>query len=809
MFKSKPLISRVIFFILIPLAVVVVYGLTYLQSSLPPAEGTLNAPTLAHSVKIHRDKHGVVYIKGKHDQDVFFATGVVHAQDRLWQLELQKRMTQGRLSEILGREALDSDIWIRSLGIHSAAEVAWQNLSIPAKQSITSYVAGINYWILQQDVYPIEFTLLNIEPQPWDEVDTIAWVKMFALNLAGNMNDEITNYVAAQSLPSEQLTQLFADIAEKLNTEKLTYLDTDKTLPILDSINKRNQQLQQQFNIGGKYVGSNAWVVSGSHTESNKAILANDPHLGLQIPSFWYAMAQQGDILSSEGMALVGTPLVIFGQNDKISWGGTNMMADVQDLYFETLNINKKGLYKSGGEWVPLHERIETIEVKPDVPELLNKKIKPVKIYVRETERGPLISDVEKSMMHPVSLRWTGLDADDTSYEAFFRLNYANDWQGFQDALGFLVAPALNVLYADTQGNIGYVGAGRVPRRVAGEGLLPLPAGEVNTDWDGYIPYQDMPKIYNPDSGVIVSANDGLLVEDYPYFISHAFAPSYRSERISTLLKEAERPLVVDDMINIQGDTVDIAVQHFLPLLRDIEVNTEREKAALGIVKNWNGNMSEASQAPSIFIVWQREIRKLLLKDELVGFWNQRGQRSTLQNIASTVPLSVIAKLLQQPTWCKTSESESLDESCQQLVNKALQQALNILENQLGQDMDDWHWGALQHTQYAHTPFSNVKVLDGIFERLVPNGGSVHSINVADSYYDKSQGFVQDFGAGMRQIIVVGDPNQHFYMNSTGQSGNPVSQHYDDMVIKFNQLQFERFNPEPAKLKYVELVTSH
>lgn len=806
MFKSYPLISRVILVVLLPLLVILIYGVNHLQASLPPLKGQLKAPWLSANVKVYRDQNGVVYLDGSDDQDIFFATGVVHAQDRMWQLELQKRMAQGRLSEVLGRDALGSDIWIRSLGIYGAAEQAWQNLSPEAKKSVTAYVAGINYWIAQQTVYPAEFTLLDIKPQQWQEIDTIAWVKMFALNLAGNMNDEIRNYIAAQSLPEKQLTQLFGGITSKFSIAQYSEFNQQSTLVALENVMRRNSQLQKQFNFGGQYVGSNAWVISGKHSKDNMPILANDPHLGLQIPSYWYALSQQGEHLSAKGMGLVGTPLIIFGQNDHISWGGTNMMADVQDLYFETLNINQKGLYESGSSWQPLGERIEIIEVRADTPELLNKRIKPVKINVRTTERGPLISDIKQSMMHPVSLKWTGLDPDDTSYEAFFKLNYANNWSSFENALSFLVAPALNMLYADTEGNIGYAGAGRIPIRAVGEGVIPLPAGRVNTDWAGYIPYQQMPKLYNPESGIIVSANDGLLFDSYPYFISHAFAPSYRSQRISDLIKNPERLLIAKDMMSIQGDTLDLEVKKLLPLAQQIQPQNEHQRQALELLKSWSGNMSADSQAPSIFIVWQREIRKLLLKDELAGFWNQQGQLDILQDIASTLPLTTVVELLQHPQWCVDSATNSSSDNCQQLINKAFKKALQVLSNQLGEDIAGWNWGELQHTEYAHTPFSHIRVLDGLFERRAPAGGSIHSVNVAASYYDKSQGFVQNFGAGMRQIIVMGDPEQHFYMNSTGQSGNPISEHYDDMVMKFSRVEFERFDAEPSQLAYVELI---
>lgn len=806
MSKKRPLTSRVVIFVLMPLVVAVVFGQLYLKSSLPPSQGAFEVAALHNNVKIHRDNFGVVYLQGTNDQDVFFATGVVHAQDRLWQLELQKRIVQGRLSEVLGRDALNSDIWIRSLGIYNSAQQAWDHLSVPARQSVTSYVAGINYWITQQRVHPAEFALLGIEPQQWTELDTIAWVKMFALNLAGNMDDEITNYVAAQSLPKDKLTQLFGEKAQKFDVADPASTNTKQAAMVLDHVWAWNQQVTQQLNVGGKYVGSNAWVVSGKHTKDNKPILAIDPHLNLQIPSFWYAISQQGEQLFSKGMGLTGTPLVIFGQNREISWGGTNMMADVQDLYFETLNINRKGEYRDEGQWLNLIERVETIHVRADIPEFLNKKIKPVEIKVRSTQRGPLISDVVHTIANPVSLRWTGLDSDDTSYEAFYRLNYAQDWQNFQNALGYLVAPALNVLYADIRGNIGYVSAGRIPNRASGDGLIPLAAGAQNVNWRGYIPYQQMPKIFNPENGMIVSANDGRLFESYPNFISHAFAQDYRSVRIQNLLLDIKEPMTAQDMMVIQSDTLDLEIQQFLPWLEKIVPNSVKERQVFALLKDWSGEMTADSIAASVFVMWQREIRKLLLKDELIGYWNQGQQRETLQDISSSIPLNVVAKLLQQPTWCSNYSIEVDNKDCSWLVRKAFQQALKILDNQLGSDPKDWQWSKLQHTEYAHTPFSNIKVLDSIFERTIPTGGSLNSINVASAHYEKSKGFVQNFGAGMRQIIVLGDPNQHFYMNSTGQSGNPISPNYDDMVTKFNQVKFELFNPEPAKLNYVELV---
>jgi penicillin amidase len=805
MFKSYPLLSRFLLFVLLPAAAALIACFLHLRGSLPAGGGRVVKARVSQPVELTRDENGVAVVNARTDRDAFFAVGFAHAQDRMWQLELERRSAAGRLSEVFGREAVPQDAWMRALGLYEAAEQSWSRLGPEARDSLTAYAAGVNAYLAQDPVLPPEFVALGVRPEPWREVDSLAWSKVFALNLSNNMWNETSNLIASQYLSREQMVDLLGYSQGDLSASAAAGgLLSERAAAGLLSF---REGVEGGLKIGGRYAGSNAWVVSGRLMQGGQAALANDPHLAVQMPSPWYVARLKGDRLNVSGMTLVGLPVVVFGQNGDIAWGGTSLMADVQDLYVEQPNPADPSQYRRGDGWAAFQVRTEAIRVRAEFPAALRAPVEPVKIQFRRTPEGPVISDIVGAYDQPVTLRWTALDPDDASYESFLRVNYARDWDTFKDSFRTYVAPALNMLYADRSNNIGSLGVGRIPLRAKGRGRLPAPAWTNEYRWTGYLPFEDWPQRFNPEEGYIVSANNDPVGPEYPYFISADFAPPNRARRIEQLLREKVskgEPISLDHFGRMQGDTVDLSVRGLLDYLRRVPPSGPEQREALGYLQDWDGSMSLDSQGAAIFFVWARHLREELFSTALKDSWNKQRQSAEMERVVSSTSYDQILHALtaRPSTWC----GAAADPPCAPQLGRSLDAAIDELKKLRGSGMDSWRWGDIHHTLYAHRPFSGVTWLASVFERQVPSGGSPDTINVANAVYERATGYDQTFSAGFRQIIQVGGPStRHLYMNSTGQSGNVLSAHYDDMVKPFRDVQYRALDAGAAAAKKADL----
>ncbi|TQF71319.1 penicillin acylase family protein [Pseudoalteromonas luteoviolacea] len=793
MFKSSPLLKRFIVFLIIPLITVLMYVWNYLQTSAENFSGDIVLSGIHQEVQIQRDAHSVPSIIAKSDHDVYFAMGFLHAQDRLWQLETQRRFAKGRLSEVFGRTALESDIWVRTLGLYKSAEESWDSLSTEAQDSLIAYSHGVNAFLDKNTNLPPEFLMFGFKPEKWEPIDSLVQIKVFALNLSDSMWHEIEYMAASQVLNTAQVNMLFGENGHSL------YTSNANTINSLDKLLKIKHVLKDEMHIGGKYVGSNAWAVSGKLSANNKPILANDPHLNIQIPSLWYVVKQKSPKHEISGMSLVGLPLVVIGKNAHIAWGVTSMLADEQDLYIEQINPKQPSQYLFDGKWKEMVTREETINIKADFPAKLSRNIEPLKIKVRTTGNGPLISDAIEGAGNPLSLRWTALKSQDTSYDAFFKLGYAKNWKEFNDAMSLLVSPTLNMVYID-QDNIGYLAAGDIPIRGVGNGLYPLEGWHSKNHWQGVIPKTDMLSEFNPERGFIVSANNEIGGDDYDYYISSQWASPARAARIEELLQEqidTKHKLTLEDMKMIQADTIDLSTINLLSFFRRIKGDNSNEDLALTHLNSWDGNMERDSTAAALFYVWSEQIRNLIFKDEFKGYWNL-GNEISLANIENDKVFEALSNT--ELNWCDNILTNDL-ESCDSIVHEALKQAIKKLVKLQGNDISQWTWGNIHYTHYGHQPFSSVNFLDYIFERKIQNGGSENTVNVSSAVFKQGKGYEQYFGAGFRQILQLGGSEQatHLYMNSTGQSGNIASEHYDDMVEPFNKVQYFGLNNSSVK----------
>lgn len=791
---------RFLLFVFLPLFVLTLVVGQHFLSAVPDNNAVLRVDA-EHEVNVARDVKGVPTISAHRDHDVYFAMGYLHAQDRMWQLEFQRRFAQGRLSEILGKKALRQDVWMRTLGLYEVAKSAWWKLSPSAQQSLTAYTDGVNAWLAENHALPVEFYLLGVTPAPWTEIDSLSWSKVFALNLAGNLDKEVAKFVARQTLTDAQTSSFFSRRdGDNFWTE--TGISDPALSTSLAKIGELNESIEQTLGIGGRFAGSNAWVVSGKLTASGNAILANDPHLGLQVPSVWYPVVQRGNTLNAMGMSLVGLPVVIFGRNSHIAWGGTNLTADVQDLYLERLDETSGARYLVDEQWQDIQVQVEEIEVASDFPAALNQTIAPVTIEIRRTRNGPIISDVNGNIQQPVSLRWTALGNDDRSYESFFALSYAKNWSEFRTLFRQYVAPAMNMLYADRQGNIGQLVVGDIPIRLRGDGSAPVPGWDSSYDWQGSIPFEELPAIFNPEQGYLVSANDNPVDQTYKHFISDDWAPPERAARIRMLLNEkyqTGKGLSIEDNQKIQADVVSLSAQKLLPLLTAITVTDPKKRRAVELLLAWDGSMNKESVAASIYNTWLRQISALMFGSVVTEDWMRNQQRDFLYNVLAGATPDQVLKALTDPkeVWCSKQKS---DRRCEGFLSDALDAAIVELERLAGDDWDDWKWGEIHQTVYKHQPFSFIKGLSAIFDRKIASGGGSDTVNVSSFVFHPSEGYNSTLGAGFRQLIELGpEQSRHLYMNSTGQSANIFSKHYADMVESFENAEYVEFASEKSK----------
>lgn len=730
------------------------------QASLPTVAGTLVLPGLTERVVVEREPSGVVHIQAANDHDLIFAQGVVHAQDRLWQMEFQRRIGAGRLAEIFGPEALDRDRYLRTWGFLRAASAAYGNLGAEARGLVDAYAAGINAYLESRPPLPPELRLLGVTPEPWTGADVLVWAKMMAHNLAENRQAELGRYrLLARGLSSERIATLMppypgeqypaenglvgpgADLAARREAAERRSLG----LSALDAANR--DHLPQ---------ASNNWVVHGARTATGLPLLANDVHLGMQLPATWHLMHLKSPGFDVIGATLPGLPLVIIGRNRDIAWGVTNLAADVEDLY---LLDERDGGYRYQGEIHPYRIREERIEVRD---------ASPVTIRVRESLLGPVISDAaaDAAAAPPVAVRWTGLDADDTSVEAFLGIDRARDWQEFSRAVGRFVAPGQNFVYADREGHIGYLASGRIPvRREGHSGLYPA-AGDGSADWLGYLPASELPSRFDPPAGLIVTANHRITGPDYPHRLSYEWgADPYRARRIEELLL-ARGAHDGASMEAIQQDTLTLLHHDLRPVLAAIRPASSAARLWQGRLLAWDGDAAVGSRESSLFHAWYRALATLPSAETGTPYWDD-------------YPGYLIRALTAGDSSCDQQET-----GCLGFAGRALEQALAALGGDLVREPPPWgdlHRAHLAHKMLTHTP------LRFLSDRVLPFGGSRFTVNVGPY---RQEDWVMYHGASYRQVIDLADPERSTFVIAGGQSGNWLSARYSDQLALWERGEY-------------------
>lgn len=789
--RSYPILSRFIIWIILPIILVFSIAYGFLLQSLPQTEGVLHVEGLGSSVNIIRDEHAVPSILASTDHDAFFALGYLHAQDRMWQMNYTRRLGQGRLSEILGRDVLSSDQFMRTLGLYRAAQKALESLDEPARQSLVTYANGVNAWIKEGNTLPSEFYILDTEPELWDPVDSLLMIKLMSWNLSQNYTKELTLNLLTKELGEDIANEYLPNV----NSENVSITDATDLLDasLAEGLLAFNEQLPNQLYMGKEGVGSNAWVVSGKLTKSGLPLLASDPHLGVEIPSVWYLAEIQGERLHVTGATYPGLPVVFMGHNESIAWGITNMYADAQDLYLQRINPLNDNQYEVDGQWLDMEVDVELIYVKSDSPQFLTNPIPPIEWQIRRTRHGPLISDVMGQLDHPLALRWTALDEKDKTYQSFLNINYAENRTSFKSALEGYVAPAINFIYADIHGDIGLFGAGDIPIRESGNGRLPAPGWQSSYDWKSYIPVEELPQILNPEEGYLVNANDKNHSADYPYLVANHWGLPYRSDRVHQIIQnqiKAGQKLDVEKFIEMQGDVQSLHVKELLPFLQNLTPQTPEQENAINKLKQWDGKLSEESKEAAIFQVWLRHFNILLLGDDFNGSYLHEAREGQLQfMVGRMVEPRLISQVIHQDhsiqhNWCDQVSTQK-KETCEELALLAFDGASEELGRLIGTEKQ---WKGIHKINFAHNPFSNAQLLDLIFDRTTGSAGDRTTLNLGTWNYSADTGYQVTVSSSYRQVIDLADWNKSGFINSTGQSGNVLSEHYDDNILPFKQL---------------------
>ncbi len=746
-------------------------GYAYLQRSLPQAEGTLRLPGLKAEITVLRDTWGIPHIYAASVDDAMFALGFVHAQDRLWQMEMNRRIGAGRLAEVLGPRALETDKFLRTLGVRRAAQASLRGLDPETRVTLEAYAAGVNAFLATGPVLPPEFWLLRVEPQPWMPADSVAWTKMMAWDLGGNWKNEVLRMRLAKNFSLARINEFLppypGDTPPRIPELQELYraLGVD-TVQLAQGAERLAAETSNYLVEGA---GSNNWVVSGERTVSGKPLLANDPHLGLTAPPVWYFAHLVAPGLNAIGATLPGVPAIVLGRNQRIAWGFTNTGPDVQDLYIEKLEGD--GKYRAPDGPRSFEMLRETIRVRG---------ADDVQLTVRRTRHGPVISEVSKSAGavtppgHALAFAWTALADDDRTMQSALKLARAGSWLEFLAAAEDFHAPQQNMVYADVDGNIGFIAAGRVPLRKPDNdlgGLAPAPGWLAKYDWDGYLPFGALPRVLNPRKGAIVTANHKVVPPGYSHFITAEWQPPYRAERIEAMLG-AEAKHSVSSFARMQADAASLAVRELLPHLKATRPKSETARRALVRLAAWDGTMAKNMPEPLIVVAWWRELTRAIYADEL-GEAFRLNWRPRAVFVAN-----VLADRDGQGHWCDTVGTPAR-ETCAEVLSRSLEAALTDLRNRFGDDVDRWRWGAAHTARHEHRPLGRQKWLAPLFDITVPSAGDAYTVNVGRSdFFNEAEPFVNRHSASLRAIYDLGDLDKSVFIHSGGQSGNPLSPHY-------------------------------
>jgi len=798
------------------------FGVYTVRRAFPQTSGEIQLAGLQGAVDVYRDSYGIPHVYADSQHDLFMAQGYLHAQDRFYQMDFWRHITAGRLSELYGASQLETDQFLRTLGWARLAEQEYALLDADTRSILEAYADGVNAYLSSRSAADIslEYSVLalnglsNYQPEPWTPVHTLAWAKSMAWDLGGNMTDEIKRAMLMQLIGPDKTN----DFMPLYPADHPVILPD----PAVGALNfapagERAAAVSALLSPLREGLGSNDWVIAGSRTTTGQPLLADDPHLSIQMPSIWYEIGLYCRTVNATcpyavtGFSFASAPGVIVGHNQRIAWGVTNVGPDVQDLFIEKLNPANPNQYEVNGQWLDMSVQQETIKVKggADVP-----------LTIRTTRHGPLISeiyaratalitqsvkisDTQLDTNYALAFRWAALEPI-YPFRAVLRLNRAKNWEEFRDALRDFSAPSQNFVYADVDGNIGYQVPGNIPIRKQGDGLLPVPGWTDEYEWTGYIPYEELPYSYNPPQGYIATANNAVVDSTYPHLLTLEWDSGYRAERIVELI-EAQPKISAEYIQQIQGDDMNLGAKELLPYVLTLVFHDLKLEQARQQLASWDFQMRIDSQPAALYAAFFKSLLDATFHDDLPEqYWPSGGGSNwlTLRNIAADP----------NNTWwdnTTTSATETRDE----IIRQAFREGYALLEARLGSNSNLWTWGALHGSVFANQTLgrSGVKPIEMLFNRgpvATSGGGSI--VNATSWNATRADPFAVTNVPSMRMIVDLGNFANSLTMHTTGQSGHAYHPHYDDMIdpwrlIQYHPMLWEKSAVESAAQEHLVL----
>lgn len=740
-------------------------GVTYvLRRPVPKATGRLKLPGLRSRAEIVRDRWGVPHIYADNLHDLFFAVGYAQAQDRLWQMEFNRRLASGTLAEMLGEPALEVDRLIRRIGFRRTAAADWQTVTEEERAVMEAFSAGVNAYI-RRGRLPLEFTVLRTRPEPWEPVDSLAYGRTMGWMLAGNWDSEIIRSWTIERFGAALMAELEPVYAAG---SPLIVPPGAEAKGVNPDLSKDFEQVAELVGVGGPGM-SNNWAVDGEKSVTGKPLLSSDPHLPLTMPSIWWELHVDSPEIKAAGVGLPGIAGVFMGHNEKIAWGMTAAIVDGDDFFVEKVNPDNPSQYQFKGKWVNGETVREEIKVRG--------RARPVVEEVMITRHGPVVSPAVKGETRTLSLKTVALEPAH-QVQAQIMLMGARDWGEFREALALWPFPSLNFAYADVEGNIGYQLGGLVPVRANGHGAVPMPGWSGEYEWTGFLPFDEAPNAFNPPTHWVASANNKIVDEDFPHFLSANYADGFRQQRIIEMLEEKAK-LDIDDVKRMHTDQLSIPARELAPLMLQLKPKDEWCQRALTFVKAWDRRVAPDSVGACVYEVFFTHLVRRTLEEKL-GSWSDffmgKGVHPVRRNgmFFNVAHSWLMSKMRDRPAWFEGKTwSEVMEES--------LASAVGELRKLLGDEVSLWRWGRLHQQAFRH-PLGEVRGLDRIFNRgPVPVGGDGNT--VWQAAYAPYHGYdLNSFTASWRQIIDMEDFNRSQATLPSGQSGHPGSRHYHDMI---------------------------
>ncbi|TWF98294.1 penicillin acylase family protein [Kitasatospora viridis] len=851
------------------------YAVNTVRASFPQVSGTIQVPGLSAAVDVKRDAQGIPQIYANTPEDLFKAQGYVQAQDRFWEMDVRRHITAGRLSEMFGSSQVSTDALIRTMGWRDVAQQEYDTqLSPDTKRYLQAYSDGVNDWLGKHPGgagASLEYALLgtansSYKPEPWTPVDSVAWLKAMAWNLSGNVQDEIDRALLSQNFSQDQIAQLYPDYPYDRNpvivqggslgsdgsykppapaattTSAPGSQANSAVTQGLTDVSDRIAALPQLLGPQGSGIGSNSWVVSGSHTTTGKPLLANDPHLGPGLPNVWYQMGLHCRTVSAAcpydatGFTFAGMPGVVIGHNQSISWGFTNMGADVADLYLE--KITGPNTYLVDNKDQQFTTRQETIKVAGGPSQV---------ITVRTTNNGPLISDQSTQQQnvgtyapvgnaapdrgttgYGVALKWTALTPGKTM-DAVFEFDKATDWNSFRAAAQDFAVPAQNLIYADTQGHIGYQAPGQIPVRGKGDGTYPAPGWDSGYNWTGYIPFKSLPYELDPQSGYIVTANQPVTDPTYKPLITKDWEYGTRAKEITDQLQSRLAnggKISPDDMQSIQLDNTSVMAKTLVPMLLKEQVSDPYVRQAQDLLKDWNYNQDADSAAAAYYNGVWRQLLILAFGQKFPASMRPQGdcllveQKADANQPAGSLGgetkivtqcgtakpdqaqpdggdrwMEVVRQQLGNPNspWWDYIDSNHLQQhGLDNLLKEAMKDARQDLTAHLGKDINTWSWGRLHQLTLKEQTLGTDEssIASGLVHRLLDRGPfqmSGGSAAVDATGWNAAAGYDVDWIPSMRMVVDLSDFDASHWINVGGESGHAFSDNYDDQTDLWRQ----------------------